>query len=117
MITDVFCKIISKELSANIVAEDYDWLAIDDIHPQAPIHVLIMPKKHFTDLEEVDQSDAQLLGRLLLAANQVAEKLNLDKGFRLIINRGEDGGQVVPHFHIHLLGGKRLGAKIVNDTK
>lgn len=114
MITDIFCKIINKELSADIVAENNDWLAIEDIHPQAPIHILIVPKKHFTDLEEVNELDAQLLGRLLLAANQVARKLNLNKGFRLIINCGEDSGQLVPHFHIHLLGGKRLGAKIVN---
>ena len=89
MIDDVFCKIINKELSANIVVEANDWLAIEDINPQAPIHVLIVPKKHFTDFEEVSESDAQLLGRLLSAANQVARKLNLDKGFRLIINHGE----------------------------
>ena len=88
MIADVFCKIINKDLLADIVAEDNDWLAVEDIHPQAPIHVLIIPKKHFTDLEEATESDAQLLGKLLLAANQVARKLNLGKGYRLIINRG-----------------------------
>ena len=114
MTTDIFCKIINKDLPADIIAEDTDWLAINNIHPEAPVHVLIIPKKHFVDLEEANPSDAQLLGRLLLAADQVAQKLNLEKGFRLIINRGEDGGQLVPHFHIHLLGGKKLGAKIVN---
>lgn len=117
LIQDVFCKIINKELPADIVAENTDWLAINDIHPQAPVHVLIMSKKHFAGLEEAKESDAQLLGRLLLAANQIAQNLNLEKGFRLIINRGEDSGQLVPHFHIHLLGGKRLGAKIIDDTK
>ncbi len=115
LISDIFCKIINKELPANIVAENDDWLAINDIHPQAPVHVLIISKKHFVGLEEARESDAELLGKLLLAANQIAQKLNLEKGFRLIINRGEDSGQLVPHFHIHLLGGRRLGAKIIKD--
>ncbi len=117
MISDVFCKIINKELPAKIVAEDEGWLAINDIHPQAPVHIVIISKKHFVDLGEAATADAQLLGEMLLAANKIAAKLKLDKGFRLIINKGEDSGQLVPHFHIHLLGGKRLGAKIVNDTK
>lgn len=114
MIHDIFCKILNKELPTNIVAETDDWLAINDIHPQAPVHVLIVPKKHFSNLEEAQESDAELLGKMLLAANQIAQKFNLKNGFRLIINHGEDGGQLVPHFHIHLLGGKRLGAKIIN---
>jgi histidine triad (HIT) family protein len=114
VISDIFCKIIAKELPADIVAADTDWLAINDIHPQAPVHVLIISKKHFVGLEEAQESDTDLLGKMLLAANQIAQKLNLEKGFRLIINSGEDAGQLVPHFHIHLLGGKRLGAKIVN---
>ena len=114
MISDVFCKIINKELEPKkkIMDED-DWLAIEDIHPQAPVHIIIMPKKHFIDLGEATSSDTELLGKLLLAANRVAAELKLDKGFRLIINKGEDSGQLVPHFHIHLLGGKRLGAKII----
>ena len=115
MISDVFCKILNKELPADVVAEDKDWIAINDIHPQAPVHVLIISRKHFADLIEAKESDAELLGKMILAANEMAAKLKLEKGFRLIINRGEDGGQLVPHFHIHLLGGKRLGAKIVND--
>ena len=114
MISDVFCKIINKELPSSVIAEDKDWLAINDIHPQAPVHVVIISKKHFVDLGEAATSDTELLGKMLLAANRIAAKLNLEKGFRLIINKGEDSGQLVPHFHIHLLGGKRLGAKIVN---
>ena len=115
MISDVFCKIINKELSAEVVMEEENWLGINDIHPQAPVHVLIMPKKHMTDICTATQDDAKLLGELLIAANSVAKKLGLEeKGFRLIINHGEHGGQLVPHLHIHLLGGKRLGAKIVN---
>lgn len=115
MISDVFCKILNKELPADIVAEGDDWLAFNDIHPQAPVHVLIVPKKHLTDVCAAKEEDAGLLGELVMAANNVAKKLGLEeKGFRLIINHGEHGGQLVPHLHIHLLGGKRLGPKIVN---
>ena len=114
MITDIFCKIIKKELPADIIAEGENWIAINDIHPQAPVHVLIIPKKHF-DFPDIDDSDAGLVGELLIAADKVAKKLNLKKGFRIIINQGEHGGQLVPHFHIHLLGGRHLGAKIVAD--
>jgi histidine triad (HIT) family protein len=116
MITDVFCKIINKELPANIVLETDNWLAIEDIHPQAPVHIVIIAKKHFVDLREATESDKELLGDLLLAANKVAGKLKLDKGFRLIVNCGEDSGQLVPHFHIHLLGGRKLGPKIVSSS-
>jgi len=114
MISDVFCKIIKKELPAKVVMEGKRWIAINDIHPQAPIHVLIIPKKHI-DFPAIKDSDAKLVGELIIAAKKVAQKLKLEKGFRLIINNGEHGGQLVPHFHIHLLGGKRLGAKIVNN--
>lgn len=116
MITDVFCKILNRELPADVVMEDKNWIAINDIHPQAPVHVLIIPKKHLTDICAAKQEDAELLGELLMAANGVAKKLGLEeKGFRLIVNHGEHGGQLVPHLHIHLLGGKRLGAKIVSE--
>lgn len=114
MIVDVFCKILNKELPADVIMEGDDWIAINDIHPQAPIHILIIPKKHLADICAATPNDAKLLGELLMAANQVAKKLGLEeKGFRLIINHGEHGGQLVPHLHVHLLGGKRLGAKIV----
>lgn len=118
MIEDVFCKIINKELAADIIAESDNWLAFNDIHPQAPVHILIVPKKHFIDLADAKSNDAKLLGELLIAAENIAAKLNLtQKGYRLVINKGEHGGQLVPHFHIHLLGGRRLGAKIVSDPK
>ncbi len=115
MITDVFCKIINKELGADVIMETDDWVAIKDVHPQAPVHVLIMPKKHLADVADAKDSDAELIGKLVIAANKVAEKIGLkEKGFRLIINQGEHGGQLVPHLHVHLLGGRRLGAKIVS---
>ena len=113
---DVFCKIINKEIPAEVVMEEEDWLAVKDIHPQAPVHVLIVPKKHIGGLADVTDENAEAVGKLFAAANKVAEKLGLkEKGFRLIINQGEHGGQLVPHLHIHLLGGKPLGPKIVRD--
>ncbi len=101
-----------------MVLENEDCLAIEDIHPQAPAHILIIPKKHIADVASARSADAELIGKLILAANAVAIKLDLQaKGFRLIINQGEDGGQMVPHLHVHLLGGKKLGSKIVHDKE
>lgn len=118
MIDDVFCKIINKEMAAETIVEEEDWLAVKDIHPAAPIHVLIIPKKHIGGMGEIKKEDIMLAGKLLAGANQVAKKLGLDKkGFRLIINQGEHGGQLVPHLHIHLLGGKKLGVKILKDQE
>jgi len=112
---DIFCKIIKGELPSKPILETKDWIAIHDINPQAPIHVLIIPKQHLLDLQATDATHQQLLGELLLAAPAVAKKLNLGQtGYRLIINQGSDVGQLVPHLHIHLLGGKKLGAKLVN---
>lgn len=112
---DIFCKIIAKEVPADIIYENDDVLVIKDIHPQAPVHVLLVPKKHISEIMDSNEDDAQILGKLLLSAKEVAKILNLEyKGFRLIINQGEDGGQIVPHLHVHLLGGKTLGPKIVH---
>jgi len=114
MISDVFCKIIKKELPADIVYEDDDFLAIKDIRPKAPVHVLIMPKKHFDKIHAATHEDLDLLGKMMLFAGKVAKMTGLDEnGYRLIINQGEYGGQLVPHLHLHLLGGKRLGPKII----
>ena len=112
---DIFCKIIKGELAHDedkTVARDEDFMVIHDIHPQAPVHLLIIPIKHFGSLADFKEKDAGLLGKALLLADKVANKLGLDKGYRLIINKGEDGGQAVPHFHIHLLGGKVMGPKV-----
>ena len=113
MISDVFCKIISGELKSDIVWQDEDVLVIRDIAPQAPVHLLIMPVKHFAGLEDVAEHDQALLGKLFRVAHDMAKKQNLDKGYRLIVNEGQHGGKLVPHLHIHLLGGKSLGSKIV----
>ena len=112
MITDVFCKIVKGELSAEVVYKNDDFWVIKDIHPQAPVHLLVIPVKHFLKIEDFNGEDG-LLGKALLLADKMAHEQGLEKGYRLIINEGEHGGKLVPHFHIHLLGGKRLGPKIV----
>lgn len=112
---DIFCKIIRKEIKSDTIMEEKDWIAIKDICPQAPVHVLIIPKKHGA-LSDYKDGGEKLLGKLLIAANKIAKKLRINEnGFRLIINHGKDSqADVYNHLHIHLLAGKKLGAKIVN---
>ncbi len=104
----IFQKIIDREIPAKIAFEDELCIAIHDINPQAPIHVLVIPKKTITRITEASPNDDALLGHLLLSAAKIARALNLDNGFRLVINNGKDGGETVPHMHIHLLGGRSL---------
>lgn len=112
---DIFCKIVAGEIPAQRVLEDTDWIAINDIHPKAPVHVLIIPKKHIPGITGIKTADATLAGTLLFAVRKVAEKIGIDKtGFRVIINHGEHGGQEVPHLHIHVLGGKTIGPMVHN---
>ena len=112
MADDIFCKIINKEWKAEIVSEESEWIAIKDIHPQAPVHVLIIPKRHLESLEAAEDRD--LLGALMLAVKKVAAAVGLaEGGYRIVINNGKDGGQGVPHLHLHLLGGRALGPKMV----
>ena len=114
MIQDVFCKIIKGELQAELVYKDNDFIAIKDIHPQAPVHLLIVPIRHYFDIHEVIKDDPTLFGKAMAVADKVAHTAGLsEKGYRLIINEGEHGGKLVPHLHMHILGGKRLGPKIV----
>lgn len=115
MITDVFCKILKGELKADVVYKDEEFWVVKDINPQAPVHLLIIPVQHFTSLEDFAHGEHDgLLGRALTIAHKVAHQVGIaEKGYRLIINEGEHGGKLVPHLHIHLLGGKRLGPKIV----
>jgi histidine triad (HIT) family protein len=106
----VFEKIIARQIPARIVAETDEWIAFHDIQPQAPVHVLVVPKKVIVRIGEADKSDAPLLGALLLGVQQVARSLELlDSGFRVVINHGHDGGETVPHLHVHVLGGRPLG--------
>lgn len=105
----LFEKIIAREIPAQIVYEDDLSIAIRDINPQAPVHVLIIPKKVITRVGEAQPEDQALLGHLLLTAARVAKQEGLENGFRITINQGADGGETVPHMHVHVLGGRSLG--------
>ena len=103
----VFTKIINKEIPASVVYEDELCLAFKDIQAQAPVHILIIPKKEITSMAEVTTDDQKLLGHLMIKASQIAKEQNLSqKGYRLVVNTKEDGGQTVAHLHIHILGGR-----------
>ena len=105
----IFSKIIRREIPADIVYEDDEVIAFRDISPQAPIHVLFIPKKHYATLNDVPGEDAALLGRLLLAAASYARAQGFaDSGYRLVSNVNRNGGQTVFHFHVHLLAGQAL---------
>lgn len=102
----IFGKIIRREIPADIVYEDDLALAFRDISPQAPVHVLVIPKQPLPKLADATDADQALLGHLLLTAKKVADQLGLEKGYRVVINTGEDGGQTVYHLHLHILGGR-----------
>ena len=105
----VFEKIIARQVPARIEYEDEQVLAFHDIAPQAPVHVLVIPKKHIARVGEAQEQDQALLGHLLLTAAQVAGKLGLkESGYRLVLNHGPNGGESVPHLHCHILGGRQL---------
>jgi len=106
----IFCKIIAKEIPSELVYADEYVTAFRDIQPVAPAHVLIVPNKHIPSINELAEENADLLGKMNLAAQQIAKNEGVaESGYRLIINNGADAGQVVFHIHMHLLGGKRLG--------
>ncbi len=102
----IFGRIIRREIPVEIVYEDDLSLAFKDINPQAPVHLLVVPKQPIAQISLAQPEDQALLGHLLLTAQKVAHQAGLDKGYRLVINNGEDGGQTVYHLHIHILGGR-----------
>lgn len=104
----LFCKISQGEIPSNRVYEDERVYAFRDIDPQAPTHILIVPKKHLDSVAKMGPQDEELLGYMIGVAKDIAAKEGLDNGYRLVINTGEDGGQTVSHLHIHLLGGRSL---------
>jgi histidine triad (HIT) family protein len=105
----LFEKIVAREIPAKVVFEDDEVLAFHDVNPQAPVHVLVIPKRVIPRIAEAQSGDGSLLGRLLLTAKQIAADLDLtETGFRLVINSGRNGGETVPHLHVHLLGGRPM---------
>lgn len=105
----IFEKIIAREIPAEIVLENDKLIAFRDVNPQAPVHVLIVPKRVLPRLADATSADRELLGELLLAAAKIAKQLKLTSGFRVVINSGPDAGESVPHLHVHLLGQRQLG--------
>lgn len=106
---NIFQRIIDRELPADIVYEDDRCLAFRDVAPQAPTHVLLIPKRPISSLADLTDDDAELAGHLLLVLRTLAERLGLDGGYRIVANCGPDAGQSVDHLHFHLLGGRALG--------
>jgi histidine triad (HIT) family protein len=104
----IFGKIIRREIPADIVYEDDLAIAFRDVHPQAPVHILVIPKKPIPNLAAAEPEDRDLLGHLLLTVKQIAHQEKLDNGYRVVINTGDEGGQTVYHLHLHILGGRNL---------
>jgi histidine triad (HIT) family protein len=105
----IFTRIINREIPADIIHEDDRCLAFRDINPQAPTHVLIIPKQEIRSVDVISAGDKELIGHLLFVAAQVAKLLKLSDGYRVVVNNGRDAGQTVDHIHFHLLGGRPLG--------
>ncbi len=105
----IFCEIAEKKLHFQIVHEDSDVIAFEDMNPQAPVHILILPRKHIVDLLHLSSTDEVLVGKIHLVAKKIAKEKRIERRFRIICNCGEEAGQSVGHLHFHLLGGRRLG--------
>lgn len=109
----IFCKILNDEVAASLVHSDEEVIVINDINPKAPIHLLIIPRKHIASVEEMKREDIYLMGHMIWVAKLMADEHRIDtKGYKLVINTGKDGGQMVPHVHLHLLGGTKLGGLV-----
>jgi histidine triad (HIT) family protein len=109
----IFCKIAAGEAPADIVHEEKEYVAFRDILPQAPIHILVIPRTHITSSADLTEGQEELAGRLMIIAKSLAEKEGIeDRGYRLVVNCGSEGGQQVPHLHLHLIGGRKLSGSL-----
>jgi histidine triad (HIT) family protein len=105
----LFCKIVNKEIPSELIFEDDRIVAFNDINPQAPIHILIIPREHFASLNDVPEEKKDLLGHILIRASQIAQNVGIkERGYRIVLNTARDSGQEVFHIHFHLLGGRRM---------
>jgi len=105
----LFCKIVAREVPGTIIYEDNDILAFNDINPQAPVHILIIPKTHYSTVNDFQEIDTEIIGKLMLVSTQLAKKYKIEEnGYRLLVNCNKDGGQAVYHVHFHLLGGRQM---------
>jgi histidine triad (HIT) family protein len=105
----LFCKIAAGQIPSKIVYQDEDVVAFEDINPQAPQHVLIIPRRHIESMSAITPADGPVLASMCMAAQKIANMLNLQRGYRFLTNVGPDAGQAVPHLHFHLLGGRKFG--------
>jgi len=105
----IFCQIVAGKVPSDIVYQDEEVVAFRDINPQAPIHLLIIPKRHIPSLTHLSETESLLIGHMVNTANEMAKREGVsESGYRLVVNCGKEGGQLVPHLHMHLLGGRRL---------
>jgi histidine triad (HIT) family protein len=109
----IFCNIVAGKIPGDIVYQDDEILAFRDIHPQTPVHILVIPKQHYTALTDVSNEEKQLLGHMVTTANKLAREEGIsESGYRLVVNCGREGGQLVPHLHLHILGGRQLSGQL-----
>ena len=104
----IFCKIARNEIPSKKLYEDDEIVAFNDLEPQAPVHVLIIPKAHISSANEITAENSDIVGKIFIAAAKIAKEQGLEKGYRIVNNCGEDGGQTVHHLHFHLLGGRKM---------
>ncbi len=106
----IFCRIISGDIPSDTLYQDEQVVAFRDINPKAPVHLLLVPRKHIESLAELSEDEASIMGHLVTVANRLAREAGIsEKGYRLVVNSGPEGGQEVPHLHLHLLGGRQMG--------
>ena len=106
----IFCRIISGEIQSDILYQDEQAVAFRDVNPKAPVHLLVVPRKHIESVAELTEDETPISGHLVAVANRLAREAGIsEKGYRLVVNCGPDGGQLVPHLHLHLLGGRQMG--------
>ena len=109
----IFCQIIAGKIPGEILYQDEEVVAFRDINPQAPTHLLVIPRKHIVSLADLSEDESPLVGRMVSTANKLARKEGIaESGYRLVINSGKQGGQLVPHLHLHLLGGRQLSGRL-----
>ena len=104
----IFCMLANHDIPTNVVYEDDEMFCFHDAEPQAPVHVLLIPKKHIESIDDIKPEDAELIGRMMLKIKDIAADLGLENGYRVVINTGEEGGQTVKHLHVHLLGKRSM---------
>jgi histidine triad (HIT) family protein len=109
----IFCNIVAGKIPSDIIYQDEEVIALRDINPQSPVHLLVIPRKHFTSLTDLTEEEKPLMGHMITIANRLAKDEGIaESGYRLVINCGRQGGQLVPHIHLHVMGGRQLSGQL-----